>query len=218
MEECQTVCSREPEVCAPYPVPKVEVVICFLGSETVELRSGAFKALEDVQVGDEVLAADLNGKMAYSPVISVPHLRNERPALFHRLSLFSGSDIRMTADHLIPVGDCKASFSEYLLSAAAKVAVGSCVWTVAGSDRVEYNEVVQGKGIYSIVTELPFVVVSNVVASPFAINHVAGDSFYELYRLGYRLFPRVFRSDLFIHFHSKLSDAITLFSSFVMLS
>lgn len=218
MQECQTVCSREPQVCAPYPIPKVEVVICFLGSETVELRSGAIKSLEDVQVGDEVLSADSQGQMAYSTVISVPHLRNDHPALFHRLSLFSGADIHMTADHLIPVGNCRSTFSEYQLSAAAKVAVGSCVWTVTGSDRVENNEVVQGKGIYSVVTELPFVVVSNVVASPFAINHVAGDSFYELYRLGYRLFPQVFRSDLFIHLHSKFSDAITSFSSFVMIS
>jgi hypothetical protein len=169
-----------------------------------------------VKVGDEVLAVDKSGKVAYSPVVSIPHLKNDIPGLFHRLVLSSGADIHMTAEHLIFVGSCLAPFSEYRLRPAAKVPMGACVWTVSGSDLVVQNEVVQGRGMYSIVTELPYLVVNNIFASPFAVNHFVADVFYGIYRFGYRVFPSLFQSQLFTLLHSELSAALTSLSSLIV--
>ena len=45
---------------------------CFAGSETVELESGSYKYISDVNVGDRVLAATSSGKTSFSEVKCAP--------------------------------------------------------------------------------------------------------------------------------------------------
>jgi len=56
------------------------------------------------------------------------------------------------------------------------------VHTTAGQSVVSSVEEVQEKGIYTFVTRAEFVVVGNIVASPFAVNHEILHFFYNLHR------------------------------------
>jgi len=160
---------------------------CFAGSEVVTLESGESKLISNVQVGDRVLAADAKGNQRFSEVIYVPHMDNRDKAHVNQITTVSGRDIKLTADHMIfASAACDAS---YALAAAGKVAVGSCLQTVDGAEKVVSNKVIEAHGLFSIVLKEEFVVVNGVVASPFATNHAVTNAFYNVYRALYDIAP-----------------------------
>ena len=124
--------------------------------------------------------------MSFSEVVAVPHGRNSINAQFTQIATDSQRDIKMTPDHLVlAAADC-ASFS---LVAASAVQAGDCLRTVDGAEKVVSVSVVEGQGVYSLVTKEEFVVVNGVVASPFAGNHAAAHAFYNIHRMLYSLAP-----------------------------
>jgi len=143
---------------------------CFAGSES------------EVAVGDKVLAANAQGDMSFSEVVAVPHGRNRENALFTRIATASQRDIKMTPDHLVLAAPDCASFS---LVVASAVQAGDCLRTVDGAEKMVSVSVVEGQGVYSLVTKEEFVVVNGVVASPFAGNHAAAHAFYNIHRVLY---------------------------------
>jgi len=160
---------------------KKKVNKCFAGSETVTLGSGQVVPISDVSVGDVVLASDATGVLKYSKVIAVPHERNSERATFTQVTVASGRDLKLTADHLMLVAkDCQHS---ELLS-ASEVTVGMCAVTVGGMERVAaVKHDVAGEGIYTIVAaDAELVVVSGFVASPFAVNHAVANAYYNVVR------------------------------------
>ena len=50
-------------------------------------------------------------------------------------------------------------------------------------------ETVQGKGLYTIVTKEEYVVVNGIIASPFAVNHMLANLYYNVHRLVYASAP-----------------------------
>jgi hypothetical protein len=152
---------------------------CFAGSETVMMADGSMKAISDVVLGDSILASDSNGNVKFSNVIAIPHDRNSELATFTQLSTAS-ADIKMTADHLVMVDS--ACNGVATLKAASSVESGMCLVSVDGSVAVESVKTVQGRGIYSVVTEEEFVVVNGFVASPFAVNHAVANAYYNVIR------------------------------------
>ena len=156
------------------------------------LSSGAHVQISEVSVGDKVLAANAQGEMSFSEVVAIPHGRNSENAQFTQIDTDSQRDIKMTPDHLVmAAADC-ASFS---LMAASAVQAGDCLRTVDGAEKVVSVSVVDGQGVYSLVTKEEFVVVNGVVASPFAGNHAAAHAFYNIHRLLYTLAPAVLAAD-----------------------
>jgi len=70
---------------------------CFASTESVTLESGETRMLSQVQLGDKVLTASLNGAVegVFSPVIAVPHA-NERQVLTTFVQLVTASkDIKV---------------------------------------------------------------------------------------------------------------------------
>ena len=61
--------------------------------------------------------------------------------------------------------------------------------TVSGRDMVFNVETVQGKGLYTIVTKEEYVVVNGIIASPFAVNHMLANLYYNVHRLVYASAP-----------------------------
>ena len=61
--------------------------------------------------------------------------------------------------------------------------------TVSGKDTVSIVETVQGKGLYTVVTKEEYVVVNGIIASPFAMNHMLANLFYNLHRFVYASLP-----------------------------
>ena len=67
--------------------------------------------------------------------------------------------------------------------------MGDCIMTVSGEERVAAVGVVSGQGLYTFVTKEEYVVVNGIIASPFAVNHVMANLFYNMHRFVHALVP-----------------------------
>jgi hypothetical protein len=94
----------------------------------------------------------------------------------------------MTGSHILPAGSCKST-SPLPNVYASSVAVGDCIMTVSGIEKVSALETVQGQGLYTIVTEDEYVVVNGIIASPFAFNHMVANLYYNIHRFVYAYVP-----------------------------
>lgn len=168
---------------------------CFSGDETVQLEMGDRKKISDVHVGDRVLSfsTELNA-MVFSDVVYVPHQRNNQAALFTEV-ITSAERIKVTPEHLLLAGACGSS--SLPLVEAQTVKEGQCLLTVNGQMEVKTVRSVTGNGLYSIVTNEEYVVVGDVVASPFAKYHWFINKFYNLHRMVYYYMPSAMKSQLF---------------------
>ena len=208
--ECQSVCSNDPTVCTSYPnYNPIVALVCFHGSEVIRMENNKKKSISDIRIGDRVLVSDGKSRFSFANVIAVPHKNNFQPAKFSHITVTSGLDIRLTPNHLILVAHSCKQGSDVSLIQAMSVRVGSCVVTINGLEVVTDNHVVFGHGVYSFVTDgLPYLVVSDIVASPFAVSHTVGSVFYSVYSLGFSISPSLFKSAWF-------STSFDTFSSFV---
>jgi hypothetical protein len=144
-----------------------------------------------VQAGDLILVADLTGRVTeYSPVVAVPHPRNDDEAQFRVLTTETKRDIKLTGKHLLVAGACDGSMD---LMYAEAVTPDHCVQTVDGKERVSSVATTAGRGVYTVVTQASdkLLVVNGVVASPFAVNHAMANAYYGVHRLVYQLWPQV---------------------------
>ncbi len=163
---------------------------CFSGYETITMESGETKLISEVVVGDRVLAFSTKTNSAvFSEVVSVPHAANNVDTTFAEIAT-ANSNIKMTPAHLLPAGTCGA----LSLMQAGEVKVGDCIYTVSGEQVVTGVSKVQEKGIYTIVTNEEYVIVSGVIASPFAVNHFAANKFYNIHRALYNFAPYAMKS------------------------
>jgi hypothetical protein len=143
-----------------------------------------------VRAGDRVLAADASRQIVFSDVVFVPHEENMDSALFTHITTTQGKDIKMTHSHIIPAGSC-GSVSPLPDAYASYVAVGDCVMTVSGMEKVSAVETIRGQGLYTIVTMEEYVVVNGIIASPFAYNHMVANFYYNIHRFVYYFIPNL---------------------------
>lgn len=165
---------------------------CFAGSEMVMLESGIAKPISEVVHGDRVLAADSSLNAKFSTVVSVPHAPNKDHALFLRLMTETGSDIKVTADHLLLVqSGCEVNTKPKLV-AAGNVEVGMCLTTSTNDmAKIMAVESVAGEGLYTVIAEDEFIVVNGFIVSPFATNHAATHAYYNVVRLVNKWAPSI---------------------------
>jgi len=175
------------------------------------LASGEIKAIDEIQVGDSVLAYSTKTQSTvFSDVVAVPHAKNNVAATFSHITTESGKDIKMTADHLVASATCGEAAA---LKTASSVQVGECVQTVAGEERVVSNVQEAGKGVYTVVTkEDGLLVVNGIVASPFAVNHAVANTFYQLHRAVYAVAPALMMTKLFSGVQSFVGDLSVFFA------
>ena len=189
---------------------------CFAGSETVSLESGESKAISDVKVGDRVLAANAAGEIVFSEVVFVPHGANTEIALFTRISTVDGREIKMTQNHILPAGACKSSTSMPLIY-ASQVSVGDCIQTVSGEQKVSEVASVRGEGVYTVVTKEEYIVVNGIIASPFGINHMIANMYYNIHRIAYASAPLLMSSPI-VHSFNEVSSNMSSVSFGSLLS
>ena len=186
--------------------PTASPASCFAGTETVFLESGDLVAIADIQVGDRVLASNEAMKFRFANVVSVPYKRNNVPAEFLVISTVKGKELKLTAEHLLPAGACGGTKT---LMMAGEIKKGDCVVTIDSKEEVvEAIGSHKGRGIYTIITDEDFIIVGGIVASPFAINHHAANSFYAIHRLLGATWPWLLHADV-------LQSINTLFAIFV---
>ena len=183
---------------------------CFSGSETVTLESGNLKFISDVVVGDRVLAANSDGETVFSDVVFVPHGSNKESATFTHIITEDGSDVKMTHNHILPAGVCGNVLA---LVYASKVTVGDCIQTVSGQEMVSKIDLVRGEGIYTIVTKEEYIVVNGIIASPFAVNHMMANLYYNMHRIIYSISPLLLTSKVLHSLNEGMGMLIPLFGS-----
>ena len=149
--------------------------------------------ISEAQIGDRVLSYSVNKKeFVYSDIVWIPHAKNSDAAKFNKISTEKGEELILTPDHLITSGDCCDATNSVSLIRAKQMTVGTCVLTIHGMDKVVEVTTVDGNGLYSVITNEEYVVVNDIVASPFAVNHFAVNQFYNIHRTLYKLFPMSF--------------------------
>jgi len=160
---------------------------CFAGTELLTLENGATKALSEVAVGDRVLTVDAQtGAYVYSDIVYLPHGKNTARATFTVLATEAGRDLKMTANHVLPAGACTSPTTALPAVAASTVAVGDCVETVSGRERVVSVGTVAGEGIYTVIAMEELLVVNSIVATPYGgVNPALANVYYNLHRLWY---------------------------------
>ena len=183
---------------------------CFAASEIVTVESGESKAISDVKVGDRVLAANAAGNTVFSEVIFVPHDANTEIALFAQISTIGGREIKMTQNHILPAGACESSTSMPLIY-ASQVSVGDCIQTVSGEQKVSKVATVRGEGVYTIVTKEEYIVVNGIIASPFGVNHMIANMYYNMHRIAYATAPLLMSSPI-IHSFNEVSSCLSVFA------
>lgn len=151
--------------------------------------------ISEVSVGDRILAYSPSTKsFTYSDVVYIPHEKNQKPSVFTQLATKDGRDIMLTPAHMIVAGDCG---SELSLKAASSVSSGECLLDHNGKHvQVESTKSVQLNGIYTVVTQEEYIVVSGFVSSPFAVNHYFANKYYNIHRLVYSYMPSMLKSSV----------------------
>lgn len=171
------------------------------------MKSGEKRAIADVSVGDKIAVAYMDGTFAgYSPVIFVPHEPNHEKATFTQISTVSGRDIKLTRDHLILGGACDA----LSLVQAGSLTSGQCVQTISGLEPVIAVTNVASEGIYTVVTKHDgLLIVNGIVVSPFAVNHLVTNAFYNIMRLVYSIAPSVTKTSMIGRVFCAFGDVFT---------
>jgi hypothetical protein len=65
--------------------------------------------------------------------------------------------------------------------------------TVSGEEKVTSVERVWGEGVYTVVTNGEYVVVNGIIASPFGVNHMMGNLYYNVHRMVYASAPALLK-------------------------
>ena len=119
-------------------------------------------------------------------MIYVPHGTNTERSDFVHITTDSGRDVKMTQNHILPAGVCGSSLP---LIYASAVSEGHCIQTIVGHEMVSTIDRVQGKGVYTIVTNEEFIVVNGIIASSFGANHMMANLYYNVHRFLYASAP-----------------------------
>lgn len=147
---------------APAPVPEGGGS-CFHGSGLMLLEGGATRAMKELRVGDRVLSANSVGNVSFSEVLSLPHDANTELSVFLTLTTEMGKAVDVTPDHLLP--KCSGE-----LVTARSFTVGDCLLTVDGEEALHGIVMSRKEGVYTAVTENTYVVVNQIIASPFGVD------------------------------------------------
>jgi len=176
---------------------------CFSGDSVIYLENGETKQIQDAKLGDKILSYNLKkNEYKYSPIIAIPHEKNSQLDNFIELKTSGGKTIKMTETHLLPV--LKKSASSFKLLSAYKIEIGDIIISKDGNEIVESLKIVELEGVYTVITQEEYIVVDNIVASPFFENfHIAGNIYYFVFRTLYNLNPDIIKSNMYEKFNES---------------
>jgi hypothetical protein len=151
---------------------------CFPGNSKLILKDGTKKIFHEIEVGDEIQVCSNNMELFYSKVIFLPHLQNNESAEYIKFTTTSNQTIRATALHLLPVLDKNNTLQNVI---AKKITKEDKLYVLNNGkgvpEEIKTIETIQEKGVYTcLVKEGEYIVVDNIVASPFP-----GDGLEESY-------------------------------------
>ncbi len=118
--------------------------------------------MDAIKIGDRILSSDRGGNFSFSPVLLLPQGPNKTPTTFIKITTRSGKTVWMTRGHLLPLAKTGT------IVPAKSLATGQVLRTAHGDETLVGIKEVILEGAYTAVTEMEFIVVSGIVASPFS--------------------------------------------------
>mmetsp|Transcript_40137 Transcript_40137/g.51718 ORF Transcript_40137/g.51718 Transcript_40137/m.51718 type:complete len:343 (-) Transcript_40137:168-1196(-) len=158
---------------------------CFSGHDTIQLESGEHVTFSKLRIGDRILTSTRNGEISYSSVIFLPHGENDTPTTFLEIiTLKYNLKIKMTKGHLILTCNGDLIPSHELTKKASNSIQNNnnnnCIQTIHGKDYVKSIRPVHSKGVYTAVTEKEYLIVNDIIVSPFAISSGLVHAYYNI--------------------------------------
>jgi hypothetical protein len=152
----------------PGPVPVTDDD-CFPGNSQLILKDGTKKLFHDIEVGDEIQVCSKDMELSYSKVIFLPHLQNNKSTEYIKFTTTSNQTIRATALHLLPVLDKNNTLQNVI---AKNITQEDKLYVLNNGkgvpEEIKTIEIIEEKGVYTcLVKEGEYIVVDNIVASPF---------------------------------------------------
>mmetsp|Transcript_23991 Transcript_23991/g.35211 ORF Transcript_23991/g.35211 Transcript_23991/m.35211 type:complete len:468 (-) Transcript_23991:256-1659(-) len=195
------LCSPNSLTCRPNPsyeyYNRCYQVDCFAGTELVETETGERVPIQDISAGDRVKIVTAAGEIRFSEVLFVPHEKNFVPSEFIRLTTSSGLQLKVTRDHLVSGGECGSPCTFNCPAHRVEDIMNMkdtefCLSTLKGRDKVIEATIVHDHGAYTVVPMDvgSFLVVNDIIASPFAFSHFLGHMYYNLHRIWYLMSPQ----------------------------
>lgn len=179
--------------------------------------------IQDIQIGDEVLTMNKLYQFQYSPVLMLPHPVNSEHSDFVEIQTTTQKTIRLTPDHLLLLTDCSSdvpittntlrtsTVSSYLLPAKEIQQTRHCLLTVEGWERVGKVQRFTASGVYTLITKEEYLVISQIIASPFAINHALGNALYSPLRALYSVMPKIIESTWIQQIHQQVATWMMMY-------
>ncbi|XP_013877226.1 indian hedgehog B protein [Austrofundulus limnaeus] len=151
---------------------------CFHGNASALLESGARKSIGDLQPGERVLAS-LDGDLVFSEVLTFLDQDPTAHGLFFTLRTQAGSQISLTAAHLVFVseGNCSEGAEPVpgtlRTTYASAAQLGQCMLVSGGKtgrlSRISRVSVAVKTGLFAPLTQQGTIVVDGVAASCYAM-------------------------------------------------
>jgi len=179
--------------------------MCFSKDTLLQMEDGSFIKICDAEIGQCVLSYSSNNGLTYSPIVSIPHERNEIYAEFVNIVTETRKNVKMTKCHLIPVSKANGP---YELIAADKIDINDTIMTVDGEEKVVSKESCFDSGIYTVVTKADYIVTNNIIASPFAIFHMLPSMYYQIHKVIHNINPHILKTDTFLQINKQIINSV----------
>jgi hypothetical protein len=183
---------------------------CFSKDTLLQLEDGSTINITDAKIGDKILSYS-NNKLTYSPIIAIPHPTNNILSKFIEIKTSTGKNIKMTESHLIPI--LKNNILK--LIQANDIELNNIIITVDGFEFITDINISYENGIYTVVTTNDYIVVNNIIASPFAISHIVPSFYYLLHKIIYNIDSNLLESESFQSFNNNTIDLYNHFYNLV---
>ena len=146
---------------------------CFPGNSRLILKDGTKKIFHEIQPGDEIQVCSKEMDLFYSKVTFLPHLENDMLATFIKFTTKSNQSIYVTSKHYLPVlnknNTLQNVMAQYITKEDKLYVLNNGMGTPEEIDTIKKTV---EKGTYTCyVKEGEYIVVDNVVASPFGISY-----------------------------------------------
>ena len=169
---------------------------CFSKDSFLLLENGNTINITEAKIGDKILSYS-NNNFIYSPIIAIPHIRNDILSKFFNIKTCSNKYISMTESHLIPI----YIDNSFKLTQAQNIKINDTIITIDGFETITDINISYDNGIYTVVTSNDYIVVNNIVASPFAISHFLPSFYYLLHKIIFNIDPNILNSSTFTSFN-----------------
>ena len=142
-------------------------------------RNGSLR-IDQLQIGDEILTIDSNGKSVFSKVLMFLDRDPDTERLYYEFKTESGSTITTTPSHLLFISESNSTDSSISRAEFARdIQVGQYLYSTHGElsavgaramlERIVSIETRLGRGAYAPLTTTGNLIVNNITASCYAV-------------------------------------------------